>query len=141
MYRSYLYLRLVAAPDLPPCNPAPVARSGNNCATLTCIIPNLAAVCAAPNTLVGADPACINRDGPGLVATPGTAFFKGYCPQVCWCVGGSSWSLLVRLCTLTACAGTGIAQGMHWGCIWRATFTRSFLVQVWRLPYRTLTTA
>eukprot|EP00198_Chlamydomonas_reinhardtii_P010459 XP_001699796.1 predicted protein [Chlamydomonas reinhardtii] len=62
-----------------PLNPPSV--SGSWCGSPTCILPSLTTFCTSPNYLAGADPACINKDGPGLVATSGTKAFKAKCPQ------------------------------------------------------------
>ncbi|KAG2436448.1 hypothetical protein HXX76_006751 [Chlamydomonas incerta] len=62
-----------------PLNPPSV--SGSWCGSPSCVIPSLATWCTGPNYRAGPDPACINKDGPGLVATPGTRAFKAKCPQ------------------------------------------------------------
>ncbi|KAG2499326.1 hypothetical protein HYH03_002903 [Edaphochlamys debaryana] len=62
-----------------PLNPPSV--SGNWCGSPSCTISSLSGFCKLPNYLTGKDPACINKDGPGLVATTGTKAFKTACPK------------------------------------------------------------
>ncbi|KAG2454638.1 hypothetical protein HYH02_000478 [Chlamydomonas schloesseri] len=61
-----------------PLNPPSI--SGAWCGSPSCVISGLNSFCTTPNFLAGADPACINRDGPGLLATSGTRAFKSKCP-------------------------------------------------------------
>jgi len=56
-------------------------RAGHECGTPACIVHNINSFCKPPNSIVGADKACINRDGPGMSSTLGTRAFKTACPD------------------------------------------------------------